>query len=258
MWSRKLRRERTWQFKFKEICDPQGNFIMERHKFNTRNQKEGESIQSYVADLRILASTCEYGALKDDLIRDKIVCGVASNTVRKQLLKEWDLTLNKAIQICQLNELSERHSKELRQDAKEVIHSITRKPPPRKTARKPTIAQYKSCGGNHDANQKSCPAYGKSCNGCGKPNHFKRMCRSSKPTSRNKQQHQSSRDYQAYKHVNEVSTGYAHREHRDDLYFIDTVDRPNSIRDKNEIHCTMHINVTKLNWKSTQEQNATC
>lgn len=61
---------------------------MERHKFNTRNQKEGESIQSYVADLRILASTCEYGALKDDLIRDKIVCGVASNTVRKQLLKE--------------------------------------------------------------------------------------------------------------------------------------------------------------------------
>jgi len=28
--------------KFAEICDPRGNVIMERHKFNTRIQKEGE------------------------------------------------------------------------------------------------------------------------------------------------------------------------------------------------------------------------
>ena len=44
--------------KFAEICDPRGNVIMERHKFNTRIQKEGESFQSFVADLRILANTC--------------------------------------------------------------------------------------------------------------------------------------------------------------------------------------------------------
>ena len=80
--------------KFAEICDPHGNIIMERHKFNTRMQKEGEPFQSFVADLRILANTCEYGTLKDELIRDKIACSVASSFVRKQLLKERELTLD--------------------------------------------------------------------------------------------------------------------------------------------------------------------
>ena len=45
--------------------------------------------------------------MKDEFIRDKIVCGITSDRVRKQLLKERALTLDKAIQICQLNELSE-------------------------------------------------------------------------------------------------------------------------------------------------------
>ena len=93
----------TLKRKFREICLPDTNVIMERHKFNTRVQAEGESSSSYVANLRILANTCEYKDLKDDLIRDRLVCGIRSDNVRKQLLKEKDLTLFKAIQICQLN-----------------------------------------------------------------------------------------------------------------------------------------------------------
>ena len=65
--------------KFAEIYDPRGNVIIERHKFNTRTQKQGEPFQSFVADLRILATTCEYDTLTGELIRDKIVCGVASS-----------------------------------------------------------------------------------------------------------------------------------------------------------------------------------
>ena len=61
--------------KFAEICDPHENVIMERHKFNTRSQKEGELFQSFVADFRILANTCEYSTLKNECMRDKIVCG---------------------------------------------------------------------------------------------------------------------------------------------------------------------------------------
>jgi len=98
---------------FAEICDPRGNVIMERHKFNTRIQTEDKSFQSFVADLRILANTCEYGVLKDEPIRDKIVCGVSSRHVRKQLLKERDLTLDRAIDIGLANELSDRNNTEL-------------------------------------------------------------------------------------------------------------------------------------------------
>ena len=33
--------------KFKEICNPESNVIMERHNFNTRHQKPGETIKAF-------------------------------------------------------------------------------------------------------------------------------------------------------------------------------------------------------------------
>ena len=152
--------------KFAEICDHRGNVIMERHKFNTRNRKEGEPFQSFVADLKILASTCEYDALRDDLICDKIVCGVTSSFVRKQLLKERDLTLDHAIEIGIVNELSDKNNSELANkataDLKQEVHSVSKG---RKTfvkeGSKPDIHNCKNCGGNHVAKQQSCPAFGR-------------------------------------------------------------------------------------------------
>ena len=58
--------------------------------------------------------------MKDKLIRDKIVCGVRSWHVRKQLLKERDLTLDHAIDIDIANELSDRNNTEL-SSSKSVI-----------------------------------------------------------------------------------------------------------------------------------------
>ena len=43
-------------------------------------KKDGESTQSYVAG-RILANTCEYGTMKDEFIRDKIVSDITSDRV---------------------------------------------------------------------------------------------------------------------------------------------------------------------------------
>ena len=97
--------------KFKEICTPQKNIIIERHTFNTRNQKEGEFFSSYLADLKIKASTCEFQNLKYDLIRDKIVCGIRDGDVRKERLKERKLTLKSATDNCKSNEQSAKHSK---------------------------------------------------------------------------------------------------------------------------------------------------
>ena len=57
--------------KFKEICDPQSNVIVERCRFSTRDQAQNEPIETYIADLKRLAENCEYGNLKDDLIRDR-------------------------------------------------------------------------------------------------------------------------------------------------------------------------------------------
>ena len=89
---------------FKEYCSPKKNITHERHKFNTRIQGENESIDQYVNELRILASTCEFETLKDGLIRNRIICVIQNQTLKERLLREADLTLKKAIDICRAAE----------------------------------------------------------------------------------------------------------------------------------------------------------
>ena len=64
--------------------------------FNNRKQEPHESIDVYATALRALAATCdtcEFGTLKDEIIRDRLVCGIAENSVRRKLLQEPKLTL---------------------------------------------------------------------------------------------------------------------------------------------------------------------
>lgn len=41
--------------KFRERCNPQNNRTVERHMFHSRNQKQGETIESFISDLKIKA-----------------------------------------------------------------------------------------------------------------------------------------------------------------------------------------------------------
>jgi hypothetical protein len=65
-----------------------------------RSQSSEETIDSYVTDLKHKAKDCEFGDLTDSLIRDRIVCGIRDDNVRARLLREADLTLEKAIDTC--------------------------------------------------------------------------------------------------------------------------------------------------------------
>ena len=59
------------------------------------------------------AKTCEFLNLRDSLIKDRIVLGIISQRVRERLLREDDLTLQKAMQICQAAEATERQLNKL-------------------------------------------------------------------------------------------------------------------------------------------------
>ena len=53
--------------------DSQQSEIVESFKFHTRTRRLGESVTSFVAELRRLAKYCNYASL-NDLLRDRIVC----------------------------------------------------------------------------------------------------------------------------------------------------------------------------------------
>ena len=99
--------------KLAAYCNPRKNINRERHVFSTRNQQSDEPIDQYVTDLRIKAKSCEFSTLTDTLIKDCIVCGTNDGRTCSRLLKESDLTLHKALDICCTNEATATHMKSL-------------------------------------------------------------------------------------------------------------------------------------------------
>ena len=67
---------------------PARNVIYERFVFGSCKQEEGESVHNFVTRLREKSATSEYGGLKDELIRDEIVLGIANEDTRRHLLRE--------------------------------------------------------------------------------------------------------------------------------------------------------------------------
>ena len=104
--------------KFRELCEPKKNLMLCYH-FNTRNQKHTESFQSYFVDLTNKADSCEIRDKKGEFIRDRIVCGIHSDNVRKLLLREPDLTLEKTKELCVLHELADIDSNGINVDPSE-------------------------------------------------------------------------------------------------------------------------------------------
>ena len=88
---------------------PALNVTYERFIFNTCDEQSHETIDEYVHKLRGLSETCEFGTLRDSLIKGRIVLGTKNKQVRVTLLNEKELTLDKALAVCRSSELTEQH-----------------------------------------------------------------------------------------------------------------------------------------------------
>ena len=98
---------------FETRCVPVSNVIYERYMFNKRIQEAGESVEHFITDVIKLADHCQYGNLKDDLIRDKLVSGVNDDKVREKLLGIKNLTLAIAIETLRTTQAIKQRMKEM-------------------------------------------------------------------------------------------------------------------------------------------------
>lgn len=151
--------------------------------FGCCKQETDEPIDCFLTKLKEKASSCEYRALKDELIRDRLVLGVASEGTRRRLLRERELTLQTATEICRLAELTERHIRVMAPPAQtDNVNAADRQSERRAFQRKKAPAERetqwscKYCGGSHKRGREQCPAYGKTCRICGISNHFAKVC----------------------------------------------------------------------------------
>ncbi|XP_077863848.1 uncharacterized protein LOC144348251 [Saccoglossus kowalevskii] len=147
------------------------NIIVERARFNKRVQTHGEPIDVFIQDLYRLAEDCDYGVLKDDLIRDKIVVGVLDDSLSDHLQMKSTLTLAIAVQTCRQAEAR----KQSREPKKSDKHGYSR-------TSTQTQDSCRWCGGQrHD--HRICPARDSTCHKCQKSGHFKKVCRSTRQES---------------------------------------------------------------------------
>ena len=168
--------------KFKQYCQPRQNVPFERYRFNRRMQEPGESYDHYRTALLKLAEGCGFETITpDEILRDRVVFGIKDQHAREKLLRKANLTLSDTDDICRSHEATSTQMKmveEMPGTVNAVEYSRDRtanKEPPRMTYHR----ECQNCGRKHDfSKRENCPAFGKTCNKCRKPNHFAVKCRS--------------------------------------------------------------------------------
>ena len=176
-------------------CVGKTNTIYERYKFHNRSQEPCETIDAYATAVRTLADTCSFGNLKEEMIRDRLVCGISDNGLRKKLLQESQLTLEKCMDYCRAAEAANSQLKEISSHGPDTVNYLSK---PKKgkpqsqlqfraqpklgrniasSANKEMIMRdCKYCGWRHERKKEECPAFGKTCHSCGGKDHFSNVC----------------------------------------------------------------------------------
>lgn len=98
------------------------NVVYEHARFNMHKQKANETVNAFVTSLYALAEHCSYGTLHDELIRDRIVVGLADTRLLERMQMEKDLDLEKAINMARQSEEIKKQQNTLRSDFSGVKH----------------------------------------------------------------------------------------------------------------------------------------
>lgn len=80
--------------------------VVERAKFYSRNQSNGENATVYSLALRQLAQTCNFGDHLDSNLRDRFIMGLCNEEMKRLVIQANPATFEVAILLAQTNEIS--------------------------------------------------------------------------------------------------------------------------------------------------------
>ena len=108
----------------KEHYNPPPSEIVQWLKFNSRFRRSGESVADYVAELRAIAQTCNFGTSLEEMLRDRLVCGIGDHETQQRLLSEPKLTWKKALELAQGIEATTKNVKELQVSRPGLVQAV--------------------------------------------------------------------------------------------------------------------------------------
>ena len=141
----------------------------------------------YVAELRRLATTCDFGEYLDQALRDRLVCGLRSEATQKSLLSEADLDLARAVKVAQSMEAAHKNAQTLKGPELPVGKVEKRLQAKRTTSHQKATVQdgIKPCSrcGRTGHLSHQCGFREAVCHKCRKRGHLAKVCRSAKVPS---------------------------------------------------------------------------
>ena len=181
---------------YKDIVDrvrahyqPASSTPVERLKFHSRIRKPTETVSTFICQLRELSQRCAFENL-DEMLKDRLICGIGDSRMQRRLLSESSLTFTKAQDILLALEAADNNAGVLEASGtthpkSDVYHSTVKKavstarPGTRSFPSRSTTAAAQACyrcGGNHS--QQGCKIREAICHFCQKKGHISRVCRS--------------------------------------------------------------------------------
>ena len=160
--------------KLDDFFNVRRNVIFERARFNRRNQLEGETAEQYIMVLYTLADTCNYGTLRDEMIRDRLVVGIRDAGLSQQLQLDVELTLEKTKTKIRQREAVGEQQKELQQSPSGNTSPANLEE--LNSRRRPNMGQrrQRSYGSRNERARNTGP--NKPCTRCGKGPHPREQC----------------------------------------------------------------------------------
>ena len=94
---------------------PSPSVIVQRLKFYLRAQQQGESVTTFVSELRRLLKLCKYGETLEIMLKDRIVYRIANSQLQQRLLTEPNITFKKGLELAQAQESVDQGYQQLQQ-----------------------------------------------------------------------------------------------------------------------------------------------
>ena len=76
-------------------------------------QRPEEPTLTFVQDLTRLSATCDFGSLRDRLIRDRLIIGINDKSLRESMLAKPKLDLKDAVELCRTREQTRQQARDI-------------------------------------------------------------------------------------------------------------------------------------------------
>ena len=173
--------------KFNDYFKVRKNTVFECANFNLARQLTDETAEHFIIRLHQMADNCEFGAMRSEMIRDRLVIGIRDEQLSERLQTEPELTLTKAERFIRQRAAVTQQQQLLKSptDAQLQLASMNKQPRVTNANKKQSsrnvssqrakVDKCRRCGKDSHPIQQ-CPARDSQCRKCNRKGHFTSKC----------------------------------------------------------------------------------